>query len=524
MATSVFSIPKAYLQATALQQQGQIQQAAALWQRILKADPKNVPSALAFARLLYRHGEAHHAKTVLERSQSYARSNFEYCYLMGALQHHCGDFSAAQQSMLHACELNTDSAEAFNVLGSIYIELGQYAEAISSFQQSIAIQPTLADPHNNIAWAYRSLGEPLRAIEHFEQAFKLNPSATEALSGLLMLKRYTAPAPEMQVVEQLLERPDLSRKQRTELAFALGKAYEDLQDYHQAFHCFEKGNVAWRKGLNYHIKQDIALFKQLTSNFPLGNKAPSPSTTNHTVTPVFILGMPRSSTSLIEQILASHSQVTGAGELGFLASRLLNNKGEFIWQHIDPPALADEYLQSISKLSEGKPFVCDKMPQNFRFIGAILECIPNAKIIHCQRNALDTCLSLYKHHFPMTNHGYAYDLQELGQYYQLYEELMAHWRQWAPGAFYELEYEQLIENFEPELRRLLGFIGLDFEPACLNFQDTSRVIRTASSEQVRRGLYKTGAGQWRHYEQQLAGLRARLDASKPSSTSPPSYS
>ena len=510
MANSAFSIPKAYLQAMTLQKERHFQQAAQLLQAILSHDPHNAPAALQLARILHQHGQSSDAKNVLAATQRSGWNNFEYVYMLGALQHVCGEHSNAKKTMLHACKLSPHSAEALNILGSSFIELSQYDNAIKAFKQAILAKPLLADPYNNIAWAYRAIGNKALAIQNFEKAFELAPEATEALSGLLMLKDYSAPAPELTTVEHLLKNKKLPRKQYTELSFALGKAYEDHHNYPQAFQFFEQGNQCWRAGLNYHIDQDLKLFEQIKTASPLGQASSNKvKTSKNDICPVFILGMPRSSTSLIEQILASHSKVTGAGELNFLESRLLDSEGVFIWKSQNNKAntrLRDFYLKSISAQSQGKPFVCDKMPQNFRFIGVILECFPNAKIIHCQRDPIDTCLSLYKHHFPMTNHAYGYKLEELGQYYHLYTDLMAHWHALAPGKIYDLQYESLIDNFEPELKRLLEFVGLDYESACSNFQNTKRVIRTASSDQVRRGLYKTGAGQWHNYESELQPL------------------
>jgi len=229
--------------------------------------------------------------------------------------------------------------------------------------------------------------------------------------------------------------------------------------------------------------------------------------------------MPRSSTTLIEQILSCHSVIVGGGELPFLEKLLLEPDKTIKWEsgitQVDRQNMAQRYLSQMQQhqalnIKEDTLYVTDKLPQNFRFIGAILSLFPEAKIIHCKRHPMDTCLSLFKHHFPMAQHHYAYDLEELGQYYNLYEDLMQHWHHIAPGKILDLQYETLLDNFEPEVRKLLEFCGLDFEAACLSFEQNKRVVRTASSNQVRQGLFKQGAGRWQHYEKQLMPLKASL--------------
>lgn len=512
MATTTLSLPQAYMHALTLQKQGQDAQAAQIYQMIMQKAPRDTSAALQLARLLLKANQIDQAHKTLASRYEWAKSNFEYLYLLGALSLQLRQLDLALEAAHSACSQQEESAQALNLLGSVHMERSEFSEAIKAFSNAISRDQNFADPHNNLAWAYRATGESRSAIDHFAKAYKLEPKATEALSGLLMLKRFERVDQDISEAERVLDSSTLSRSARTELHFALGKAYEDCKLYDLAYSHFEQGNSTWRSGLNYSTDIDRRLFDSLR-NADYGNgESPSTSkcasessTVDNTPIPIFVLGMPRSSTSLIEQILASHSEVTGAGELPLL-NDLLMSGADFVWSPERRDDIRQRYLTHLSAVANGKAYVVDKMPQNFRFIGVISSCFPEAKIIHCERDPRDNCLSLYKHHFPMTQHDYAYKSDELVAYHQLYRELMQHWTKQEAISIFPASYEHLIEHFEEDVRALLQHIGLEFEPACLEFQKTKRAIRTASSEQVRKGLYKSGAGQWRNYETHLRDL------------------
>lgn len=496
-----------YVKAVALLNRGETNQAAALFYQVVSQDPSNTSAVMQLARLLLAHQHFLKALSVLEKHQPFAPKEHAYWHMLGALQLKQGKPTAALESAERALEIASTTIATINLKGNILLELGNFEDAIATFKAAIALNSNEVDPHNNIAWAYRALGEKERAIHHFAEAYRLEPSATEALSGILLLKTFQdASAPEIEEATLKLKDQQLPIAKRVELSFATGKAFEDSQDYSQAFHYFKQGNQIWRQTLKYDPKQEQAYFDTLKTSYSEHKEKVSP---NDAPTPIFVLGMPRSSTSLVEQILASHSKVTGAGELDLLNS-LLTGSGRLNWRPEQATKIRQAYLSGIEKKAEGKRYVVDKMPQNFRYIGIILQCWPEAKIIHCQRDPRDNCLSLFKHHFPMTSHPYAYQEDELVHYYGLYQDLMKHWNDIAPGKLLNLSYEALVEDFDTQLETLLDFTGLSFEPACRDFQNTKRAIRTASSDQVRRGLYTSGKGQWQNYEQQLGEMFEEL--------------
>lgn len=500
---------------------GQKQQALQLLLKAFNQAPTYPQLSLRLARLLHQHGQNKEAITILNKSYSLGSKHIELLYMLAALLHTEGHFLNAEKIIKEYLTFNPDSAEAYNVLGAIYIELNQYEQAVSAYLTAIKLKPRSADPYNNLAWAYRAMGKKQDALNYFEKAFNVDPSATEALSGLLLLQTFTERSKEFDVVEACLKNKKLSLKQKTELQFALGKAYEDIKDYKAAFSFFKQANQTWRNSLNYTIKNDEKLFTDLKNHFSeaLMNKIDNKSITNH-LRPIFVIGMPRSSTTLIEQILSAHSKVIGGGELPFLERLLLDNDKKLkplTELNSNLNQVSSNYLNSAKQhvaqeISPTSLYFTDKLPQNFRFIGAILKLFPDAKIIHCKRNAMDTCLSLFKHHFPMANHGYAYNLKELGQYYNLYEDLMSHWHSIAPEQIFDIQYEDLLDNFEHHVAGLLSFCELEFEENCLEFQNNKRIVRTASSDQVRQGLYKGAAGRWLMYEQELAELKANLQS------------
>ena len=332
---------------------------------------------------------------------------------------------------------------------------------------------------------------------------------------MILLKHYNKKEPEILASEGLLKRTDLNKKQRSDLEFSLGKAYEDMRQYDEAFKYFQTANQTWRRSFSYKTDDSDSLYASIKATFSseyMNRK--STIVTNNNIQPIFVLGMPRSSTSLIEQVLASHSKISGGGELSYLKQICFDNATTLNWSKKLPDAklqqMADSYIENLAKHKDQNNIVTDKMPLNFLLIGAIAKLFPNAKIIHCKRLPLDTCLSLYKHHFPKSDHHYSYNLQELGHFYSLYDDLMKHWHSVLPGKIYDIQYETLIENFVPEVKGLLEYCNLDLEQSCLEFQDTKRVIRTASSEQVRRGLYTNGVGRWKNYEHHLDELKVSL--------------
>ena len=308
-------------------------------------------------------------------------------------------------------------------------------------------------------------------------------------------------------MQALHSRTEITPEQRCYLCFALAKAAEDMEDFAASFAYLKEGNELRKNVLGYSIARDIQLFSEVrTAAVCIAQQQRQAWRNPAAPVPVFILGMPRSGTTLVEQIASSHSEMTGAGELIFA-----EQFGASIARGASsatPEALAafrTQYLSALRGRSDGKRMVTDKMPHNFRFIGLICAALPEAKIIHVQRDAAATCWSNYKHHFSTEDLGYAYDLKDLAQYYRLYLDLMQYWSNEHADRIYHLDYERLTLHPEAETRRFIKHLGLSWEDACLAPQDNTRFVQTSSSHQIREKIYQGSSQQWRPFIPWLKG-------------------
>jgi hypothetical protein len=306
-------------------------------------------------------------------------------------------------------------------------------------------------------------------------------------------------------MEKLYAGTNISDEDRCHLCFALAKSSEDLGNLEEAFRYLKEGNALRKKNLNYDIVQDEEIFsriKETAGSFK--NFSFDASGDENLPTPILILGMPRSGTTLVEQIISNHSEVTAAGELKFLkmfGSPLAEGKVGVSEDKLR--TIRDQYLNEIKKLSVGRPFVTDKMPINFFYIGLICSALPEAKIIHVKRNAAATCWSNFKQYFSTKELGYCYDLLDVVRYYQMYQELMLFWDKHYPEKIYHLDYEQLTTDQESETKKLIQYLGVDWEEACLFPEKNKRYVKTVSKLQVREKVYKGSSEEWKKFEKYL---------------------
>ena len=362
-------------------------------------------------------------------------------------------------------------------------------------------------------------GEIDKAFISYRKAIEIDPEHAEVYRSLSKNKKFVDYDDDIRSMESLYASAKLSEQQKMHLAFGLGKAYEDLGEYEKSMEFIMQAAHLKRAAIDYSISEAEDLFSNIKSIFSPGFFSDRKGVGNSDQTPIFILGMLRSGTSLVEQILASHPDVYGAGELSNL-SNLIRKLGPTISSReilasigdLDPAALeglGKQYIAGIRNHSEDATYITDKMPHNFQYIGLIKAILPNAKIIHCTRDPMDNCLSVFKNYFN-TKHYYSYDLTELGQYFNLYLELMEYWRNTLPGFIYDQSYERLVADQENQTRKLLDYCHLPWDDACLEFYKTRRKVRTASNAQVRRPIYKDSVKLWKRYEKQLQPLRLAI--------------
>ncbi len=407
-----------------------------------------------------------------------------------------------------ALTIKPDHAAAYNNMGNAYTDSGKLDDAIAAYIRALEIQPDFADAYNNMGLALKEQGERDKAIDAFRKSLELKPGYADAFRNLSNVAEGNSNKLLIKNVSTLLENNDLSSIDRCQLLFTFAKMNEDLEDFNAAFHNYVAGGALRRNLLAYQFEHDVHLFSQIKSAAPRFKNIELNITQKDTIhTPIFIIGMPRSGTTLVEQIVSMHSKVTGAGELkyaekfGFdLAVGQTPSNAETL--HV----FRECYLAELSKKANGLPFITDKMPQNFRYIALICAAFPEAKIVHVRRRAEATCWSNFKHYFTSKGLGYSYDLADTVRYYNLYVDLMHFWYQSYSYRIYNLDYDKLTEDQELETRSLIDYLGLDWQEPCLAPQKNQRFVKTASQQQVREKVYKGSSQHWRKYEPMLSAF------------------
>ena len=469
----------------------------------------NLASALAVQN---RHEEAiANCEKALALAPENAEAHLNLANSLGAMER-------PQEALAHyqkAAAIDPANAEAHARTAFMLFHLGRIGEAIAQCEQALAIDPDHGDALRNVGVALRALGRVDEAIGRFEKAIAAAPGAAAGLYYVLATsKRMSAGDPHFAAMQHLAGRmKSLSAEEQIGLHFALGKACADIGDHRQSFQHLLQGNALKRQEFVDHDEaQLLARFARIEAVFSAKLFDDKKSLGNPSSVPVFIIGMPRSGTSLVEQILASHPAVFGAGEryeLGDLAQAIAGPEGAEFPEAVAGlsgealHALGTSYLDAIGPLAPAATRITDKMPGNFFHAGLIHLALPNARIIHTRRDPRDTAMSCFSTLFAM-GHPHTYDLAELGRYIRAYETLMAHWRRVLPqGAMIEVQYETLVGNLETEAKRIVAYCGLEWDDACLSFHKTKRPVRTASVIQVRQPIYGSSVGRWQPYEKEL---------------------
>ena len=444
----------------------------------------------------------------------------EAYYGFGITLYLLGQLDEAVKSYEKAIAIKPDYAEAHYNLGGTLYQLNQLDDiAVKCYEKAIAIKPDYAEAHFNLGVVLRALGQLDAAVKSYEKAIAIKPDYVEAHHNLSTHKKYIANDPQITQMQSLASTSDLSQSDRMQLSFALAKVYEDIGKQDELFKVLNEGNRLRKEELNYSLDKDQDLFSNYRKLFSSHSLVIEKSLSYEasTIRPVFIVGMPRSGTSLVEQIIASHSAVYGAGELNTLANLIFpivknqpthnNSLSEKTFLSI-----RQQYLDSLSRFNVSENVITDKMPLNFRYIGFILSAFPEAKIVHLKRDAMATCWSIYKHFFKAKGNGWAYNMGDLAGFYELYIDLMAFWHQLYSDKIYDLCYEDLTTNQEEETRKLLEYCELDWDENCLNFHTSKRVVKTASASQVRQKMYQGSSKAWKKHEAYLQPLIKALSS------------
>ena len=403
-----------------------------------------------------------------------------------------------------------DSIFLWNILGASNARLKKLNESEKCFYTSIKLNPNFIEGHYNLGKTQKELGKLTEAILSYKKAIEIKPDFAEAYNNYTDSGKIQINDPILLKLDKLINKKNLSEKDSTYLFFAMGKAQLDIGNSEKALQLINTGNSLRKKELKYKIQKSKDIFNKIENNFKelnIKNEETSPDSISQ---PIFIVGMPRSGTTLVEQILSSHSSIYGAGELDFLdnAINLIDWQNNKI-QKKDIIEIRKNYINELKKISKST-YTTDKMPLNFRWIGFIAYAFPNAKIIHVKRDAMATCWSNYKTNFSKGGLAFAFDQIDIAEYYKLYEDLMSFWKKKFPEKIYELNYDKLTENQELESRKIFIYLGLKWENSVLEFHNNSRIVQTASNIQVRKKMYKGSSQQWKKYKPWLQPMLNNL--------------
>jgi tetratricopeptide (TPR) repeat protein len=457
-------------------------------------------------------------ESVLVFAPDYHGARYDYAVVL--LQRH--KHARALEEARKLCRVEPENRAFRIVYANACVGLGDHGEALRVFHELLAQDPGQADLHLSIAHALKTLGKQSAAIESYRAAAAVRPSFGDAYWSLANLKTYHFTDDEIAHMRSQERADATALVDRYHLCFALGKALEDRGCYEESFRYYESGNAFKKSESRYsansmerslRLQASVCTREFFAARQGVGCDRPDP---------IFIVGLPRAGSTLLEQILASHSQVEGTMELAEIPRLVqrLNGREQQDSKPRYPAVLSELSAERIKQFGEkfivdtqvyrkGNRFFIDKMPNNFRHIGLIHLILPNAKIIDARREPMACCFSNFKQLFA-SGQEFTYSLEDIGRYYRSYVQLMQHWDTVLPGKILRVEHEDVVENLEGSVRRILEFCGLPFESQCLEFYKTERSVRTASSEQVRQPIFKEGVDQWRHFEPWLDPLRQAL--------------
>ena len=383
------------------------------------------------------------------------------------------------------------SYSIYNILAITYQILRNYNCSIESFSKAIDINPYYADGYYNLGVAYTQNGDFEKALKNYNKALSLNPNNTVVHRSISLIKKYEHDDDHLNKMLTLLKSQGMQENQKTQLYFALAKAFEDIRDYKKSFDFYIKGNYLRKKEFKYNIKEDENLFKNIRKEFFKKNEVFTNNNlkTKNKFKPIFIVGLPRSGSSLLEKIISCHPKVHACGELDVIEKGIKIIQMDNIFKNNNSKLLRSFYFENILQLKIRKNIFIDKMPLNFRWIGYILSSFPEAKIIHISRSPVATCWSMFKQYFNSYGNQFAYDLDDLVKYYKMYDELMKFWNDLHPKKIYNLNYELLTESPAKQLTPLFRYLNLEYKNDFLQFYKNYGLIETASLSQVRKQLY-----------------------------------
>jgi len=499
-----------------------LEEAEAVFTKVLKRSPDSVNAMRYLAVTLWQGKEKlEDAEALLRRTVEVAPDYAGAWLILGALLGERNKYVDTIEAYKTAAKLEPKNPEAWAGLGNAY-SMAMYPEdAVKAYEKAVTLNPTSPDAQAGYGHALKTVGDQPAALQAFRAAIAARPAFGHVYWSMANLKIFKFEDQEVDDMLVQLEREGLSEAADIHLRFAMGKAFEDKKDYGQAWHYYHTGNQRQRMTvthdpleLEHRFDSVREVFSSELMETAAGKGCDAPD-------PIFIVGLPRSGSTLVEQILASHSQVEGTAELPVLG-RLANSIGRYRKDGVRYPesvrdlrdrdwkAYGEQYLEESQRYRlTDSPIFTDKLPNNFPFVGLIHLILPNAKIINARRHPFDSCLGGYKQLFGQ-GQNFTYDLLDLAHYYQQYDKTIKHWQEILPGKVLDVHYEVTVTDLENQVRRILEHCGLPFEESCVRFHETERAVNTASSEQVRQPIYTGALGKWRRYDEHLSILQKQL--------------
>ena len=500
-----------------LQRMGNVRDAEKIYRDVLLRDPSNVDALRLLAGVAMRAKQWGDAEALLERALELAPDFYQGWFDLGLARQEQDKTAEAIDAYQQVIRLEPDRPQGYVSVGTVKAMIGAHDEAMEQFQAALQREPSHFGALSGMGHVLKTIGSQDEAIENYRECVRQNPDHGETWWSMANLKTFRFTDEEIEIMATRAARESLVEEQRANFFFALGKAYEDKQDYDQAFEYYARGNENRRDRESYDPVQTVDLHDRFIRTFSREFFDERRGAGCDSNAPILIVGLPRSGSTLIEQILASHPDVEGTHELPDLGrvarsvglgreDRKAYPEAMTLLSNEELKQAGEEYLRRTERHRElGTPRFTDKLPNNFVHVGFLELALPNARVINAKRHPLDSCLGAFKQLFAR-GQPFTYDQFEIAEFYIEYQRIMDHWHEVLPGRVLDVQYENVVDDLETQVRRILEYCDLPWNDACLRYYENERAVKTASSEQVRKPIYSSAKHRWRHYEKHLGPM------------------
>ncbi len=513
---------KAAMQVINAVRRGEPEAAAPIAEKLIQRFPKHAGVQQAMAEVCVAMGKFDEAIIFAKRSVKLTPEETMPYIVLSMCLRKAHQEDKAFRALKKAAKCARGNAGETSMVGHFFERMQAMDQAISLFRRAHELEPNNSDHLQRIAGVQRYQGDLAGAEDSYDKALSFNDEEWLVYALRSGLRKQTSENNHIDEIKALLQRGTAIPQGKSQLLFALAKEYEDIEDYRNAFRYLKLGCENQRRLIDYDLNGDLTTIREITETFDAARFVRGAEGCQ-SAEPIFILGMPRTGTTLVERILSSHSRVESLGEMDIFAKLMVRDVKESYGSQVIPPSqrtrltaqidfrkVGQGYVDSVRDRRGREPHFIDKLPYNFLHVGPIHLALPNAKIIQLVRHPMDTCYSVYKQLFSNA-YPFSYDLEELGRYFVAYTKLMNHWNETLPGVIHRVQYEEMVANQEFESRRLIEYCGLEWEDGVIEFHKNTRASTTASASQIRSPIYKSSVQKWRQYEEQLAPLRKVLE-------------